>query len=108
LIAATSGLRLAAVVTTDPERRRAVETRYPDAELLPSPTEAWKRAGERGRGSVWHALLGALVIGSISNGMDLLGLDSDVKYMITGAVLPAAVTLDAVTRQQRQQAGRAA
>ncbi|HZO59939.1 MAG TPA: sugar ABC transporter permease [Solirubrobacterales bacterium] len=61
-----------------------------------------------GRGSVWHALLGALVIGSISNGMDLLGLDSDVKYMITGAVLLAAVTLDAVTRQQRQQAGRAA
>jgi D-xylose transport system permease protein len=59
-----------------------------------------------GRGSVWHALLGALV-GSISNGMDLLGLDSDVKYMITGAVLLAAVTLDALTRQQRQQAGRA-
>ena len=28
-----------------------------------------------GRGSVWTALLGALVIGSISNGMDLLALD---------------------------------
>ena len=26
-----------------------------------------------GRGTVWSALLGALVIGSISNGMDLLG-----------------------------------
>src|SRR3954447_16428265 len=39
-----------------------------------------------GRGSVWSALLGAIVIGSISNGMDLLGLDSDVKYMITGGV----------------------
>jgi D-xylose transport system permease protein len=61
-----------------------------------------------GRGSVWHALLGALVIGSISNGMDLLGLETDVKFMITGAVLLGAVTLDAITRQQRQQAGRAA
>ena len=32
-----------------------------------------------GRGSVWTALLGALVIGSISNGMDLLALDSAVQ-----------------------------
>ncbi len=56
-----------------------------------------------GRGYVWSALLGAIVIGSISNGMDLLGLDSDVKFMITGGVLLLAVTLDAVTRRQRQQ-----
>ena len=28
-----------------------------------------------GRGSVWSALLGAITIGSISNGMDLLALD---------------------------------
>ena len=56
-----------------------------------------------GRGSVWSALLGALVIGSISNGMDLLGLDSDVKYMITGGVLLAAVTVDALARRQREQ-----
>jgi len=56
-----------------------------------------------GRGTIWSALLGALVIGSISNGMDLLGLDSDVKYMITGAVLLAAVTIDALARRQREQ-----
>jgi D-xylose transport system permease protein len=43
------------------------------------------------------------VIGSISNGMDLLGLDSDVKYMITGGVLLAAVTVDALARRQREQ-----
>jgi D-xylose transport system permease protein len=55
-----------------------------------------------GRGFVWSALLGAIVIGSISNGMDLLGLDSDVKFMITGAVLLAAVTIDAATRLRRQ------
>ena len=40
-----------------------------------------------GRGSVWSALLGALVIGSISNGMDLLALESSVKFMVTGGVL---------------------
>ncbi len=57
-----------------------------------------------GRGFIWSALLGAVVIGSISNGMDLLGLDSDIKFMITGAVLLLAVTIDAVTRRQRQSA----
>jgi D-xylose transport system permease protein len=59
-----------------------------------------------GRGSVWTALLGALVIGSISNGMDLLALQSSVKFMVTGAVLLAAVVIDAIARQQRRAAGR--
>jgi D-xylose transport system permease protein len=59
-----------------------------------------------GRGSVWTALLGALVIGSISNGMDLLALESSVKFIITGAVLLAAVIVDAIARRQRQAAGR--
>jgi D-xylose transport system permease protein len=55
-----------------------------------------------GRGFVWSALLGAIVIGSITNGMDLLGLDSDIKFIITGAVLLAAVTIDAATRLRRE------
>jgi D-xylose transport system permease protein len=60
-----------------------------------------------GRGNVWSALLGALVIGSISNGMDLLALQSSVKFMVTGAVLLGAVIIDAAARQGRQAAGRA-
>lgn len=60
-----------------------------------------------GRGSVWSALLGAIVIGSISNGMDLLALQSSVKFMVTGGVLVAAVVVDALARRQRQAAGRA-
>jgi D-xylose transport system permease protein len=59
-----------------------------------------------GRGNIWSALLGALVIGSIANGMDLLALESSVKFMITGGVLLAAVTIDAVARRGRQAAGR--
>lgn len=59
-----------------------------------------------GRGTVWSALLGGLVIGSISNGMDLLALPSSTKYMVTGGVLLAAVVIDAAARQRRQQAGR--
>jgi D-xylose transport system permease protein len=60
-----------------------------------------------GRGSVWGALLGGLVIVSISNGMDLLALDTAVKFMVTGGVLLAAVASDAVTRSRRKSAGRA-
>ncbi len=59
-----------------------------------------------GRGSVWGALLGALVIGSISNGMDLLALESSVKYMVTGGVLLGAVALDAATSSRRGRGGR--
>ena len=59
-----------------------------------------------GRGSAWSALLGALVIGSIANGMDLLNVQSSVKFMVTGAVLLIAVTIDAVSRRGRESAGR--
>jgi D-xylose transport system permease protein len=60
-----------------------------------------------GRGSIWDALLGALVIGSIANGMDLLALESGVKFMITGGVLLLAVVIDAVIKNQRERAGAA-
>jgi D-xylose transport system permease protein len=59
-----------------------------------------------GRGSVWSALIGSLVIGSISNGMDLLALQSPIKFIITGAVLLVAVTIDAITRRRREATGR--
>ena len=59
-----------------------------------------------GRGSTWSALLGALVIGSIANGMDLLAFESALKFMITAAVLLAAVTIDALARRRREAAGR--
>jgi D-xylose transport system permease protein len=60
-----------------------------------------------GRGSTYSALLGILVIMSIANGMDLLGLESAIKFMITGAVLLAAVIIDAVARRGRASHGRA-
>jgi D-xylose transport system permease protein len=52
------------------------------------------------RGNVWSALSGAVILGSISNGMDLLSLTSSVKYMITGLVLAAAVVFDSISRKR--------
>jgi ABC-type xylose transport system permease subunit len=60
-----------------------------------------------GRGSAYSALLGILVIQSISSGLALLSLGSAQIFMITGAVLLIAVIVDSVSRRSRQSAGRA-
>jgi D-xylose transport system permease protein len=59
-----------------------------------------------GRGSMWAALLGTMVIQSISNGMDLLSLSSGIKFMVTGGVLLITVTIDSVVRRSRAAAAR--
>ncbi|GAA2824081.1 ABC transporter permease [Kitasatospora paracochleata] len=60
-----------------------------------------------GRGSTWSALLGALVIGSIQSGMNIEGLSNAIQFMITGAVLLAAVVIDSLARRTQKAAGRA-
>ena len=52
-----------------------------------------------GRGSVWNAILGALVIGSLGNGLDLSGASAADKLMFSGAILLLAAAMDAVSRQ---------
>lgn len=52
-----------------------------------------------GRGRAYAALLGILVIQSITNGMLLLSVDSSVRYMVTAAVLAVAVAIDSLARR---------
>jgi D-xylose transport system permease protein len=52
-----------------------------------------------GRGRVLHGVLGGLTIGAIYNGMYLLGLDVQWEFIVTGFVLLAAVTIDALSRR---------
>ncbi len=59
-----------------------------------------------GRGRVSGALFGGLIIGMISNGTDLVGSADWVKYVTTGTILLAAVTLDTVARRRQVAAGR--
>ncbi|MFE7637427.1 sugar ABC transporter permease [Kitasatospora sp. NPDC057518] len=54
-----------------------------------------------GRGKTWSALLGILVIQSITTGLDMVHAAQAIQYMITGAVLLAAVVLDSLTRRTR-------
>jgi len=52
-----------------------------------------------GRGKVIHGVLGGLVIGGIYNGMYLQGLDVEKIFIVTGLVLLAAVSIDALSRR---------
>jgi D-xylose transport system permease protein len=52
-----------------------------------------------GRGRAYAALLGILVIQSITNGMFLLNVDSSVRNMVTGGVLAIAVAIDSLARR---------
>jgi D-xylose transport system permease protein len=59
-----------------------------------------------GRGTVWAALLGAIVLGSVSNGLDLMGQPADVKFIVQGSILLLAVTVDALSRRAGAASGR--
>jgi D-xylose transport system permease protein len=59
-----------------------------------------------GRGRVSGALFGGLIIGMVANGIDLVGYTDAVKFITTGLILLAAVTLDTVARRRQAAAGR--
>lgn len=101
-MAAVGGIILAS-------RLRSVESNVGGGSLLLYSIAAAVIGGTSlfgGRGSARSAILGALVIASIDNGLGLLGLGSGQKFTITGLVLLAAVAVDSLSRYGRIQAGR--
>ena len=52
-----------------------------------------------GVGKVVGSIVGALVMMSLTNGMNLMGIDISVQYIVRGAVLAAAVIFDVATRK---------
>jgi D-xylose transport system permease protein len=59
-----------------------------------------------GRGRTYAALLGILVIQSITNGMLLLNVGSSVRFMVTASVLALAVAIDSLARKGRPGGAR--
>ena len=49
-----------------------------------------------GRGNVGNAIVGALMIGVIRNGMNLLNVDAFVQLIVIGVVIAVAVEMDVV------------
>jgi D-xylose transport system permease protein len=60
-----------------------------------------------GRGTVKSAILGAIVVAMIENGLGLLNVSAGTKYIVTGIVLLAAVTLDSLSRRRSAAVGKA-
>ncbi len=58
-----------------------------------------------GRGTPWGVLLGALVMGSLSNGLDLMQAGTGTKLAVAGVILLLAVTGDAVSQRGRLATG---
>lgn len=54
-----------------------------------------------GVGKVTGSIVGAVVMASLSSGMNLLGVGISYQYMIRGGVLALAVIFDVITRRQR-------
>jgi D-xylose transport system permease protein len=59
-----------------------------------------------GRGEVRSALIGALVITTVSNGLDTAGYKTGTVYIVTGVILLLAVTLDTIARRLQVRSGR--
>jgi D-xylose transport system permease protein len=91
-------------------RLRSVDTNTGGGQALLYPIAAAVIGGTSlfgGRGTMKAAILGALVMLSIDNGLGLLGLSSGTKFVLTGGVLLLAVTVDSISRRGREQSGRA-
>ena len=103
LLAVIGGIILAS-------RLRSVDTNTGGGQALLYPIAAAVIGGTSlfgGRGTMKAAILGALVMLSIDNGLGLLGLSSGTKFVLTGGVLLLAVTVDSISRRGRAQSGRA-
>jgi D-xylose transport system permease protein len=102
-MAAVGGIILAS-------RLRSVDTNSGGGQILLYSIAAAVIGGTSlfgGRGHMKSAILGALVIGSIDNGLGLLGLSAGTKFVVTGAVLLLAVAVDSISRKGRASSGRA-
>ena len=61
-----------------------------------------------GKGTIWGTLIGALIMAVIRNGLNLMGASNDVQYIVIGAVIILAVTVDVVRNKMEAKARKMA
>ena len=62
--------------------------------------QRWGTSLAGGVGTIFGAILGALVMQSLQTGMVLIGFDAAVQRIVVGAVLVVAVYLDILYRNR--------
>ena len=61
-----------------------------------------------GKGTIWGTLVGAMIMAVIRNGLNLMGASNDVQYIVIGAVIILAVTIDVVRNKMEAKARKMA
>ena len=61
-----------------------------------------------GKGTIWGTLIGAMIMAVIRNGLNLMGASNDVQYIVIGAVIILAVTLDVFRNKMEAKARKMA
>lgn len=59
-----------------------------------------------GKGTIWGTLIGALLMAVIRNGLNLLGAQNSIQYVVIGVVIVAAVTVDVVRNKVEAKANK--
>lgn len=61
-----------------------------------------------GKGTIWGTMIGALLMAVIRNGLNLLGAQNDIQYIVIGGVIIVAVTIDVVRNKMEAKARKMA
>lgn len=56
-----------------------------------------------GNGSIGGVVLGALLLGIVNNGMNLLNIPSYVQTMVQGGIILGAITIDSIKRDKKEK-----
>lgn len=98
LLAALSGILLAARLT-------AVQSEmgggYEMDAIAAAVIGGTSMAG--GKGSIIGAIIGAVILGTISNGLDLLSVNQFYRQIIVGAIIVVAVSLERFTSARAER-----
>ena len=69
---------------------------------------AWIVGGTGGKGTIWGTLSGALLMAVIRNGLNLMGASNDIQYIVIGAVIILAGTIDVFRNKAEAKARKMA
>lgn len=59
-----------------------------------------------GKGNIWGTFIGAILLGTIANAMNILRLQSEWQFVVKGIIIIAAISAGAIVAARSQERGR--